>query len=139
MNEGIRSTGKNGLVFGLVAGLVFAFGVTFAGTVGGQIVGWSMGPIAGLAEGLGIGLLVGHAAYAKHFILRFFLSRQDNLPWNLVPFLDEAAERLLLRKVGGGYMFVHRLLRDYFISLDVSTSSGSTFSENQTEEENTHA
>jgi hypothetical protein len=33
------------------------------------------------------------------------------------PFLDEAADRLLLRKVGGGYVFVHRLLLDHFADL----------------------
>jgi hypothetical protein len=34
-----------------------------------------------------------------------------------VDFLDEAAERLFLRKVGGGYSFVHRRLQDYFAAL----------------------
>ncbi len=34
-----------------------------------------------------------------------------------IPFLDEAAERLLLRKVGGSYIFVHRMLLDYFAEL----------------------
>jgi hypothetical protein len=36
------------------------------------------------------------------------------MPWGLVRFLDYAAERVLLRKVGGGYIFVHRLLLEYF-------------------------
>jgi hypothetical protein len=54
----------------------------------------------------------------KHFILRFFLALRGDLPWNLVPFLDEAAERLLLRKVGGSYIFVHRMLLDYFADLE---------------------
>jgi len=40
----------------------------------------------------------------------------------VVTFLDEAAERLLLRKVGGGYIFVHRLLLDYFASLEKKES-----------------
>jgi hypothetical protein len=34
--------------------------------------------------------------------------------------LDEAAERLLLRKVDSSYTFVHRLLLDYFATLDES-------------------
>jgi DNA polymerase III delta prime subunit len=51
-------------------------------------------------------------------ILRLLLSWQGNLPWALIPFLDEATERLFLRKAGGGYIFVHRLLRDYFANLD---------------------
>ncbi len=29
-------------------------------------------------------------------------------------FLDYCHERILLRKVGGGYIFVHRLLQEYF-------------------------
>ena len=52
------------------------------------------------------------AAFVQHFVLRFFLWKLDLLPWRLVPFLDEATERVLLRKVGGGYTFVHRLLCD---------------------------
>jgi hypothetical protein len=35
-----------------------------------------------------------------------------------VSFLDYAAERMFLRKVGGGYIFVHRLLQDYFAALE---------------------
>ena len=41
------------------------------------------------------------------------------LPWRLIPFLDYAAERIFLRKVGGGYVFVHRMLMDYFASLEI--------------------
>jgi hypothetical protein len=37
-------------------------------------------------------------------------------------FLDEAAERLLLRRVGSRYIFIHRLLLDYFASLETKES-----------------
>jgi hypothetical protein len=40
------------------------------------------------------------------------------MPPRFVRFLDYAAERIFLRKVGGGYIFVHRLLLEYFASLD---------------------
>ncbi len=40
------------------------------------------------------------------------------MPWNYARFLDYAAERILLRKVGGGYIFIHRLLMEYFASLE---------------------
>jgi hypothetical protein len=40
------------------------------------------------------------------------------LPFNLVPFLDYAAERIFLRKVGGGYIFIHRYLMEYFAALE---------------------
>ena len=64
--------------------------------------------------------------FVRHFILRFLLSWRGDLPWNLVPFLDEAVERLLLRKIGGSYVFVHRQLLDYFTTLDTPTSTLST-------------
>jgi hypothetical protein len=34
--------------------------------------------------------------------------------------LDEAASHYLLRKVGGSYLFMHDLLRDYLASLEVA-------------------
>ncbi len=36
------------------------------------------------------------------------------MPLRYVRFLDESAARILLRRVGGGYSFVHRLLLDWF-------------------------
>lgn len=38
-------------------------------------------------------------------------------PLRYAAFLDYAADCLFLRKVGGGYMFIHRMLLDYFASL----------------------
>jgi hypothetical protein len=76
----------------------------------------------GLVAGLPFGLVFGLGATVQHYILRFWLWRADSLPWNLVAFLDEAAERLLLRKAGGSYIFIHRLLLDYLASLGVSIS-----------------
>ena len=35
-------------------------------------------------------------------------------PLNYVCFLDYATARIFLRKVGGGYIFVHRMLLEYF-------------------------
>jgi hypothetical protein len=75
--------------------------------------GLFLGPFLGLGEGLSSGL----GLFVRYFILRFLLSLLGDLPWKLVPFLDEAAERLLLRKVGGSYIFVHRMLLDYFAEL----------------------
>jgi hypothetical protein len=45
------------------------------------------------------------------------LWRNGSIPRNYARFLDYAAERILLRKAGGGYIFIHRLLLDYFSSL----------------------
>ena len=66
-----------------------------------------------LAGGLFFGLMNGGRACLQHFVLRGLLVRNEAAPWRYVAFLDFAAQRILLRKVGGGYMFIHRLLRDY--------------------------
>jgi hypothetical protein len=90
-----------------------------AGTLGGLLGGL----LGGTLGGLFIRLLPGLNSFVKHFILRCLLSWQGNLPWNLVPFLDEAAERLLLRKASRSYIFVHRLLLEYFVSLGEPVST----------------
>ncbi len=106
-DQGIWRSARNGLIGGLLYGLV-------GGLVGGLRYGLVSGLLYGLVGGLG--------AFLEHFALRFWLWRAGSLPWNVVAFLDEAAERLLLRKVGGGYIFIHRLLLDYFASLEKKES-----------------
>lgn len=44
-------------------------------------------------------------------------SCRRSAPLNYVRVLDYAVARLFLRKVGGGYIFPHRMLMDYFASL----------------------
>jgi hypothetical protein len=123
-NEGIWHSGKRGfllvllaiLLFGLTGGAIVAlFGQSLRDLWSGLILGLVLGAVGGLSFGLTFGLVggrTGFAAFLQHFTLRFFLSRYKLLPWNLVAFLDEATNRLLLRRVGGSYVFVHRLLRD---------------------------
>jgi TIR domain/NACHT domain len=126
-NEIIWKSGKDGLrdalgmwlfsmpIMALLLGLVIWLGNRQGdGLFFGMLVGLFVGPFIGLGEGLSSGLEV----LVKHFVLRFLLWLRGDLPWNLVPFLDEVAERLLLRKVGGSYIFVHRMLMDYFVDLE---------------------
>jgi hypothetical protein len=89
----------SGLASRLVSGLVF-----------GLVVGLGVGLVAGLIVGLG----AGGQACLLHLTLRLLLVRNGSIPWNYVKFLDYAAEHILLRKVGGGYIFIHRMLLDYF-------------------------
>ena len=72
---------------------------------------------------LAVGLSCGGAAYVQHFVLRFLLWCARLVPFNYPRFLDYAAERILLRKVGGGYIFVHRLLLEYFADVETDKSS----------------
>ena len=49
--------------------------------------------------------------------------------WQYVAYLDDTVEQQLLRKVGGGYIFRHRLLQDYFASLDIAPPHDLAFRE----------
>jgi hypothetical protein len=72
----------------------------------------------GTILGLAAGLYCGGSAYVQHFVLRFLLWCTRAVPFNYPRFLDYADSRILLRKVGGGYIFIHRLLLEYFASLE---------------------
>jgi hypothetical protein len=61
----------------------------------------------------------------KRYILRFWLARNGVFPWRAIPFLEDATARILLRRVGGGYSFVHRLLLDFFVDTYAGPSSTS--------------
>ncbi len=50
----------------------------------------------------------------KHFSLRLVLWFNRYIPWNYARFLDYSTDRLFLQRVGGGYRFIHDLLRQHF-------------------------
>lgn len=63
-------------------------------------------------------LRAGGMACIQHGVLRWLLWRDRMMPWNYTRFLDYAARHILLQKVGGGYMFVHRFVLEYFAELE---------------------
>jgi hypothetical protein len=71
----------------------------------------------GVLSALIAAALFGGGVFVKHFLLRGLLRRQRSLPWRYSRFLDHAAQLVFLRKVGGGYIFMHRLLQQYFAGL----------------------
>jgi hypothetical protein len=62
-------------------------------------------------------LLMGGLAVLQHYCLRFILWRTGAFPLKIVRFLEDATDCVLLYRVGGGYMFIHRLLLEHFASL----------------------
>jgi hypothetical protein len=120
-NQGIKLSLKNslavflialliiGLISGLINGLIFG--------ISGLSGGLSFGLIGGLIGGLIIGLNRGGSAAIKHYALRLILWLNGRAPLNFIQFLDHCARLILLKKVGGGYIFIHRMLRDYFAEL----------------------
>jgi hypothetical protein len=135
-NEGIDRSARNAVVFGLgvwlaIVLVVVLVVVPFApvrfepfGLVGALLKLLYLEMLYGLPFGLFVGLYAGGDACLKHLVIRLWLLRNRSSPWYYVRFLDYAAERILLRKVGGGYAFIHRMLLDYFAARYVEPSSG---------------
>ena len=74
-----------------------------------------------LLGGVVAGFRYGGLALIKHYILRIFFARNNLLPWKLIPFLDHCVDLIFLRRVGGGYIFIHRLLMEHFAEMYVET------------------
>jgi hypothetical protein len=71
----------------------------------------------GLIFGLLGGFYRGGYGIIKRYALRLILWLNGYIPFKLVRFLDECAKLILLQKVGGGYIFVNRMLLEYFAEL----------------------
>jgi hypothetical protein len=137
--EGIRLSAKNGISVGLTVGFMIGFILgPIEGLLFGNLLATPMtlsmkfafelfeGLFLGLFIGLLIGLIFGLGAYLQHYVLRFWLWRTLAFPWKAIHFLDKATTYTLLRRVGGGYSFSHRLLLDYFADLDEQGSPSVT-------------
>lgn len=126
-NQGIRRSAINaviisfigGLGIGLIFGLIVtSFGISRSGILEGlkfglffAVIGIFGGPLFGIISGM---------ACIQHLALRITLHKEGFIPWNYARFLDWTCERLLLQKVGGGYIFVHRLLLEHFAQMDTT-------------------
>ena len=73
--------------------------------------------VGALVGGLICGGMFGGFAVLHHLSLRIVLARNHHLPLHLIPFLDHCVDLIFLRRVGGGYIFVHRLLMEHFADM----------------------
>ncbi len=111
-NEGIwlslRNAGGAAVLFGIVMGLLLTL---------------LSGPEFGLRRlaqfALGAAMAYGGLNVLNHAILRLLLWQRGDIPRALAPFLDHAAGLVFLHKVGGGYIFIHRLLQEYFAESEI--------------------
>jgi hypothetical protein len=133
-NEGIWRSARNALRIWLAIGLSFALGLTLLGWgIDGLFGQQSLGPgfwFVGFGLPLGMVFLApplalarGGRVFLQHFALRFVLWCNGVLPWRYASFLDHCVERVLLQRVGSGYIFIHRLLLEYFAALDRTQAS----------------
>ncbi len=108
---------RNALVNGIILGTALGFVITFIGDV-----------TLGITYGVSLGLLAvfwyGGLDVLQHFLLRFILWQSGLIDWKLNSFLDYSVKRIFMRKVGNGYIFIHRILQDYFASKSINQELG---------------
>jgi adenylate kinase family enzyme len=130
-NQGIWITGKNAIILGGIniiffgsIGAIFYIAIKFCDLLLGShtlldtknfllgifVFVLPFGVIGSLRGGL--------LDCIRHIQLRLFLTIRHHAPWNYARFLDYATERLFLQKVGGGYIFVHRMLLEHFARME---------------------
>ena len=122
VGDGIIASCRNMLIVGLITWLIFSlfFGLFFMldfSRSSEQLDEPATWLIMGLFFGLLAILYYGGAFLIVHFVSKWMLYRSGLIPWKLVKFLDFATDRLFLRRVGGGYIFIHRLLMEHFAEM----------------------
>jgi DNA polymerase III delta prime subunit len=128
-----------GLAGGVVNGLIFAQTVAFGVGLGvavvvylsvtlvGGILGGVIGDLAAaLIVGLHVGLKLGGSTYVRHKLVRRRMRKAGLLPNDLLSFLSFAEERLLIRRAGSGYLFIHQLLLEHFAEGDSANTIDSS-------------
>jgi hypothetical protein len=120
-NEGIKLSAKNGTIAAAIGCVIFGsiFGLS-VGLIFGLSVGLSVGLTFGLIFGLVLGLNRGGSAAVQHYSLRLTLWLCRYTPIRFIKFLDYCPTLILLKKVGGGYIFIHRMLLEYFARAESS-------------------
>ncbi|NEQ80627.1 MAG: NACHT domain-containing protein [Moorea sp. SIO2I5] len=117
-NQGIWiSAKKAGLFFIIFFPVGMFYGLSYFDKPH-QII--SIGLAAGLLAGMAGGLRPVFAGLVliQHFSLRLILYFNKYIPWNYARFLDYATDRIFLQKVGGGYIFIHRMLMEHFAEME---------------------
>ena len=62
-------------------------------------------------------LILGIGDVISHFSLRFIVYSRGYSPLKLGHFLDSCTKLVFLRKVGAGYIFIHRMLLEHFAAM----------------------
>jgi eukaryotic-like serine/threonine-protein kinase len=129
VNQGILQSGKNALIVPVLVAVGIALIIAAASSLASRV------PVAAESARfqphiqqstdstrtlglLGMFFLLalpfGGFACLKHYVLRLFLWAGGHLPLRTRRFLDFGVDRAILQQVGGGYIFVHRAVMEYF-------------------------
>jgi WD40 repeat protein len=127
-NEGIRRTTAYVIRFGLItfmlsALLVASFFFPAAYFAGDSLINtfvqyWDDALVSLISFCIPIMFGYGGMEVINHFTLRYILWRKKLAPWRYDRFLEDMKNAVLVKRVGGGYIFLHRILQDYFASIE---------------------
>jgi hypothetical protein len=109
-NQGIRLSAKYAVVTFVAGSLAFA--PAFVLLLG---VEW----FEGIRLGFLIGLWFGGLDVLFHYTLRLVLFATGDTPRRFVSFLAHCVRLIFMRQVGGGFIFIHRMLLEHFASLEM--------------------
>lgn len=118
-NQGIKLSIRNAVFAGVSIWVIFSL----SGVLGfGLLFGVTDIVVNIVRDGLLFGLLgtfwFGGIDVIQHYTLRLILWYKNYTPRTYIRFLDYATERIFLQKVGGGYIFIHRLLLEHFAEME---------------------
>lgn len=112
-NEGILLSGRNAVFVTLaLSAVVIATGSSYDYWVGASSSKDEL--LAAVLIGVTGGFFYAGLDIVKHYALRLILFFHHQAPLRYANFLDYAARLTFVRKVGGGYIFLHPLIVDYF-------------------------
>lgn len=124
-NAGMWRSLHRALAVWLMVGLIIGLVITSLGGIFGELnLGLLFGLIIGGLAGPAASLYFGGLAFVQHWALRLVCTLSGSAPWRYTRFLDYASERILLRRVGGSYIFIHRMLLEYFAAIEHEHSKG---------------
>jgi hypothetical protein len=118
-NQGIRNSARTSLLGGMtLALLIGGAGAMAFGEAGWKQSGFYFGSV-----------LFGGGAVMRHYSIRLTLAWEGMLrfPLNdrrLVAFLDAMCDRILLTRIGGGWIFIHPLLFEFLAGEPFGTNPG---------------
>jgi hypothetical protein len=104
-----------GVAVGLTTGLVYAY---FPSDISGAANGVAFGVAVGAAVLVVVGIAAGfiRASWGHYVIARVWLAAKGRLPFGLMPFLQDAHARGVLRQNGAAYQFRHKLFHKHLIA-----------------------
>jgi hypothetical protein len=107
-----------GIIFGVTVTIItgflqIPFNVYYGNGLEFALI-WKRSASFGVGLGLFSGFWYGGFDFYQHYVLYFILFVRGDLPLKFSRFVDFAKEKIFLRNIGTGYVFIHKLLMEHF-------------------------